>query len=264
MNDKDADLGTMTMREIDLFENRLQLKTLQEGLKHKAASVDVTPNLVQDAVNGGLGDYAAKFAVTSDDPNDSLDRHSSQSHSSLRQSSLEQGQKEGEDEEPLPVIYPPSKPQAQPPQDKGGARQLVLEIQHGSQLQGLCAYWQTGIAGMLCHPYCVTTYNRQIVRGKTVPNSRNPIFNELLHLYAPIEGPLGCVSISVYSQEPSDSKNADVLIGTVTFDAEEALRKTGTTSAVKGDEQVQHRWLELEGGVSGSLHVCLRLVRMSS
>jgi len=34
------------MREIDLFENRLQLKTLQEGLKHKVASVDITPNLV--------------------------------------------------------------------------------------------------------------------------------------------------------------------------------------------------------------------------
>lgn len=38
--------GTITMREIDLFENRLQLKTLQEGLKHKVASVDITPNLV--------------------------------------------------------------------------------------------------------------------------------------------------------------------------------------------------------------------------
>ena len=41
-----ADLGTMTMREIDLFENRLQLKTLQEGLKHKVASIDQTPSLV--------------------------------------------------------------------------------------------------------------------------------------------------------------------------------------------------------------------------
>ena len=41
-----ADLGTMTMREIDLFENRLQLKTLQEGLKHKVASIDQTPGLV--------------------------------------------------------------------------------------------------------------------------------------------------------------------------------------------------------------------------
>ena len=37
------------MREIDLFENRLQLKTLQEGLKHKVASVDITPNLVHGA-----------------------------------------------------------------------------------------------------------------------------------------------------------------------------------------------------------------------
>ena len=36
----------MTMREIDMFENRLQLKTLQEGLKHKVASVDITPKLV--------------------------------------------------------------------------------------------------------------------------------------------------------------------------------------------------------------------------
>ena len=34
------------MREIDMFENRLQLKTLQEGLKHKVASVDITPKLV--------------------------------------------------------------------------------------------------------------------------------------------------------------------------------------------------------------------------
>ena len=41
-----ASAGTVTMREIDLFENRLQLKTLQEGLKHKVASVDITPNLV--------------------------------------------------------------------------------------------------------------------------------------------------------------------------------------------------------------------------
>ena len=38
--------GTITMREIDHFENRLMLKTLQEGLKHKVASVDITPNLV--------------------------------------------------------------------------------------------------------------------------------------------------------------------------------------------------------------------------
>ena len=38
--------GPMTMREIDMFENRLQLKTLQEGLKHKVASVDITPKLV--------------------------------------------------------------------------------------------------------------------------------------------------------------------------------------------------------------------------
>ena len=38
--------GRMTMREIDHFENRLMLKTLQEGLKHKVASVSITPNLV--------------------------------------------------------------------------------------------------------------------------------------------------------------------------------------------------------------------------
>jgi len=44
-----GEAGTMTMREIDLFENRLQLKTLQEGLKHKVASVDITPNLVHGA-----------------------------------------------------------------------------------------------------------------------------------------------------------------------------------------------------------------------
>lgn len=90
------------MREIDLFENRLQLKTLQEGLKHKVASVDITPNLVHgvflperrrtaserrwqafaeqhqsdgrqrllksmcvndaDSVKGGVDDYTAKFA----------------------------------------------------------------------------------------------------------------------------------------------------------------------------------------------------------
>ena len=42
--------GTMTMHEIDLFENRLQLKTLQEGLKHKVSSVDITPNLVHGIV----------------------------------------------------------------------------------------------------------------------------------------------------------------------------------------------------------------------
>lgn len=31
------------MREIDMFENRLQLKILREGFKHKVASVDVPP-----------------------------------------------------------------------------------------------------------------------------------------------------------------------------------------------------------------------------
>ena len=38
--------GSITMREINDFERKLELKTLQEGLKHKAASVDITPSLV--------------------------------------------------------------------------------------------------------------------------------------------------------------------------------------------------------------------------
>jgi hypothetical protein len=42
----EREAGPMTMREIDVFENRLQLKTLREGLKHKVASVDITPKLV--------------------------------------------------------------------------------------------------------------------------------------------------------------------------------------------------------------------------
>lgn len=46
MDEKHSDPSTMTMHEIDLFENRLQLKTLQEGLKHKVASTDITPDLV--------------------------------------------------------------------------------------------------------------------------------------------------------------------------------------------------------------------------
>jgi hypothetical protein len=37
--------------------------------------------------------------------------------------------------------------------------------------------------------------------GKTVPNSRNPIINQVIHLYAPLSGPLGSISISVFSQE---------------------------------------------------------------
>jgi len=38
--------GTITIREINDFERKLELKTLQEGLKHKVASVDITPHMV--------------------------------------------------------------------------------------------------------------------------------------------------------------------------------------------------------------------------
>ena len=45
-----------------------------------------------------------------------------------------------------------------------------------------------------------------MIKGRTISNSRNPIIKEVLKLHAPLEGPLGSVTISVYSQEPAGEK----------------------------------------------------------
>ena len=103
------------------------------------------------------------------------------------------------------------------------------------------------------HPYCITTYNNQVVRGKTVPNSRNPVIKESLTLFAPRTGPLGHVTISLYSEEPSESARADTLIGATSFDVAEKL------IAADGAGGDVHQWLPLDGGVSGSLHVSPRM-----
>ena len=108
------------------------------------------------------------------------------------------------------------------------------------------------------HPYCITTYNNQVVRGKTVPNSRNPVIKESLTLFAPRTGPLGHVTISLYSEEPSGSTQADTLIGATSFDVAEKLR-TSENKAADGAGGDVHQWLPLDGGVSGSLHVSLRM-----
>ena len=112
------------------------------------------------------------------------------------------------------------------------------------------------VSAMLCHPYCIVTYGTQIVRGKTVYNSRNPIIKDAIKLHAPLSGPLGCVTMAVYSAEPAGGEQADTLIGTATLDVDEALQPPATISAVL-DAGPVHKWLELEGGVSGSLHLSL-------
>ena len=109
---------------------------------------------------------------------------------------------------------------------------------------------------MLCHPYCMVTYGQEIVRGKTVKNSRNPIIKDSLKLHAPLSGRLGNMTIAVYTQEPAGGELADTLIGTASLDLDKALEKPVQVSAVL-DEGPVHKWLDLAGAVSGSIHISL-------
>ena len=70
--------------------------------------------------------------------------------------------------------------------------------------------------------------------------------------------PLGHVTISLYSEEPSGSTQADTLIGATSFDVAEKLRASENKAADGAGGDV-HQWLPLDGGVSGSLHVSLRM-----
>lgn len=257
MADDNADPGTVTMREIDLFENRLQLKTLQEGLKHKVASVDITPNLVHGAVGAGISDYTSKFAGV--EPELSGASAASGGVGNELSSSLPasaSGTDQEQDLEKLPEIYPPQPPPPEAPQVQLRERLVLLDILHASNLEAPACYWKKGVSAMLCHPYCMVTYGQEIVRGKTVKNSRNPIIKDSIKLHAPLSGRLGSMTIAVYSEESAGSSLADTLIGTACLDCDTAMQKPAQISAVL-DEGPVHKWLDLTGAVSGSIHISL-------
>jgi len=135
-------------------------------------------------------------------------------------------------------------------------RLVLLDILHASNLEAPACYWKKGVSAMLCHPYCMVTYGQEIVRGKTVKNSRNPIIKDSIKLHAPLSGRLGSMTIAVYSEEPAGSSLADTLIGTACLDCDTAMQKPAQISAVL-DEGPVHKWLDLTGAVSGSIHISL-------
>eukprot|EP00284_Hemiselmis_tepida_P015049 CAMPEP_0174925588 /NCGR_PEP_ID=MMETSP1355-20121228/8018_1 /TAXON_ID=464990 /ORGANISM="Hemiselmis tepida, Strain CCMP443" /LENGTH=73 /DNA_ID=CAMNT_0016171523 /DNA_START=30 /DNA_END=248 /DNA_ORIENTATION=+ len=49
-----------TLHEIDQFERRLEIKTREEGLKHKAAAADMTPMMVTGASRVTVDDFAER------------------------------------------------------------------------------------------------------------------------------------------------------------------------------------------------------------
>eukprot|EP00291_Cryptomonas_curvata_P010219 CAMPEP_0172202166 /NCGR_PEP_ID=MMETSP1050-20130122/30471_1 /TAXON_ID=233186 /ORGANISM="Cryptomonas curvata, Strain CCAP979/52" /LENGTH=61 /DNA_ID=CAMNT_0012880027 /DNA_START=9 /DNA_END=191 /DNA_ORIENTATION=+ len=55
--------ASSTLDDINAFERRLELKTLQEGVKHKAASMDLSRGVVTEAVATGMQAYRALFPV---------------------------------------------------------------------------------------------------------------------------------------------------------------------------------------------------------
>jgi hypothetical protein len=67
-----------------------------------------------------------------------------------------------------------------------------------------------------------------------------------------------CQTIAVYTAEPPGSGLADTLIGSATFDLDKALEKPAQMSAVL-DEGPVHKWLDLAGAVSGSIHISLSI-----
>ena len=71
---------------------------------------------------------------------------------------------------------------------------MLLDILHASNLEAKACYWKKGVSAMLCHPYCIVTYGQEIVRGKTVQNSRNPIIKDSIALHAPLSGRLGSMA----------------------------------------------------------------------
>ena len=134
-----------------------------------------------------------------------------------------------------------------------------MDILHASALEAQACYWKTGIECMLCHPYCIVNYGNQMVRGKTVKNSRNPIIKEAIKLHAPLQGPAGSMTISVYTEEPpatGGTSQADTLIGSATFDVDQALQVDSGDSVVI-EAGPTHKWLNLKDSVSGSLHISL-------
>jgi len=73
-------------------------------------------------------------------------------------------------------------------------RLVQLDILHASNLEAKACYWKKGVSAMLCHPYCIVTYGQEMVRGKTVHNSRNPIIKDSIALHAPLSGRLGSMA----------------------------------------------------------------------
>ena len=102
-----------------------------------------------------------------------------------------------------------------------------------------------------------------MIKGKTIHNSRNPIIKESLKLHAPLKGPLGSVTIAVYSEEPAGGEQADILIGAATFDVDAVLAERVSDSLVH-DAGPLHKWLDLSGGKSGSIHVSLGVEEVRS
>mmetsp|Transcript_23091 Transcript_23091/g.46403 ORF Transcript_23091/g.46403 Transcript_23091/m.46403 type:complete len:98 (+) Transcript_23091:3-296(+) len=92
-----------------------------------------------------------------------------------------------------------------------------------------------------------------MARGKTVRSSRNPVFKDTITLHAPSFGDLGRLSLAVYCQEAAGQ--ADTLVGAAEVDLDAVIEQES-----KSIEDGAHKWMNLEGGVSGAVHVNIKVV----
>mmetsp|Transcript_32097 Transcript_32097/g.76246 ORF Transcript_32097/g.76246 Transcript_32097/m.76246 type:complete len:281 (-) Transcript_32097:117-959(-) len=247
----DDEQMSATMHDIELFERQLQQKTLREELKHKAASIDATPAMVEKAISQGIRDFTT-FNEPFDGPLPS--GHTAELESPGQddaQARAQQGMEDDEDRMPV-ARAPIQERNADVPfaPDRENLV-LVLAIQHGSNFEGNGHAWKSGLSALVCNPFCLVRYGAQLGRGKTVRNSRSPVFHDSFRLHPPAEGPYGKASITIYSEEDN---GMGTLIGSAEIDLGAAFDKELATSVETGFDQ----WLNLSGGVAGSLHVSLR------
>ncbi|EKX40237.1 hypothetical protein GUITHDRAFT_154197 [Guillardia theta CCMP2712] len=231
------------MSDIDEFERRLALRTTQEGLKHKAAAVDITTQVIEDALNGSLDDFQANTA-----------RPGGSDEADERRTVIV--------DDKIPELYPPE-PKVSKKRvvnvSSGKEKQIELEILHGTDFQGPELYWKTGVKAITSNPYCLIVYHNQVCRGKTVKSSRNPIFHDKLKFHAPLDGPLGSARMSVLCDEGAGEPHT--FMGEATIDFDKLVDLMALDEG--GNSKISHSWIQLRGGRSGSVHIsCRCLVKL--
>uniref|UniRef100_A0A7S1HHL6 C2 domain-containing protein n=2 Tax=Hemiselmis andersenii TaxID=464988 RepID=A0A7S1HHL6_HEMAN len=240
-----------TLHEIDQFERRLEIKTREEGLKHKAAATDMTPNMVTGASRVTVDDFTERIMQQ---PLDSPTTYGDTLQDRGSPPPQTGGFGEGggtHDDSPPPIQAPMgrgvpyTKPAEVPPVVK--SRTLVLKVLHASGLKEPPLPWREVVGGapppLLCNPKCMVRYHRQLASGGTVKGSRNPVFNDSFTFHAPKEGALGGVTVEVVTVERGAN---DTLIGSVVLEID-------SLPGVLDCKPVQ-KWVNLGEGGEGSLH----------